>query len=375
MRGNDQQTGYMFSYVSPDERVPADHPLRPIRLMTEAVLARLSPRFDRLYSDIGRPSVPPEQLLRALLLQALYTVRSERLLMEQLQYNLLFRWFVGLSMDDHIWTPTVFSKNRDRLLEGDIAQAFFVEVLAEARGAGLLSDDHFTVDGTLLEAWASQKSFRPKDRPDPPSADPTSRNSTVNFRGELRTNDTHQSTTDPDARLYRKGSGQEAKLAYLGHVLTEHRHGLIIDALVTHATGTAERDAAAAMVADLPDTRRVTVAGDKNYDTKGFVRQLRDMGVTPHVAQYPETAHRGSAIDARTTRHPGYAVSQQKRKLVEQCFGWMKTIGLLRKLRHRGGARVNWTFIFTAAAFNLVRMRTLLTTTGLMRRTSGNHEP
>jgi len=263
-------------------------------------------------------------------------------------------------MDDAVWTPTVFSKNRDRLLEGDIAQAFFLEVRAEARAAGLLSDEHFTVDGTLLEAWASQKSVRPKDRTDPPSDDPPGRNPTVNFRGEERANDTHQSTTDPDARLYKKASGQEATLAYLGHVLTENRHGLIIDALVTHATGTAERDAAGAMVADLPDAHHVTVAGDKNYDTKGFVHLLREMGVTPHVAQYPETAHRGSAIDARTTRHPGYAVSQQKRKLVEQCFGWMKTIGLLRKLRHRGGARVNWTFIFTAAAFNLVRMRTLL---------------
>jgi transposase len=359
MRGDDQQTGFMFSYLSPDERVPADHPLRPIRRMTDAVLERLSPRFARVYSDLGRPSVAPEKLLRALLLQALYTVRSERLLVEQLQYNLLFRWFVGLSMDDAVWTPTVFSKNRDRLLEGDIAQAFFLEVRAEARAAGLLSDEHFTVDGTLLEAWAGQKSFRRKDRTDPPSDDPTGRNPTVNFRGEPRANETHQSTTDPDARLYKKASGQEAKLAYLGHVLTENRHGLIIDALVTHATGTAERDAAGAMVADLPDTRRVTVAGDKNYDTNGFVRQLREMGVTPHVAQYPETAHRGSAIDARTTRHPGYAVSQRRRKLVEQCFGWMKTVGLLRKLRHRGGARVNWTFIFTAAAYNLVRIRTL----------------
>ena len=359
MRGDDQQTGHLFSYLSPNDRVPADHPLRPIRQMTDTVLTRLSPRFDRLYSDIGRPSIPPEQLLRALLLQVLYTVRSERLLMEQLQYNLLFRWFVGLSMDDQVWTPTVFSKNRDRLLDGDIAQAFFLEVRAEAQAAGLLSDEHFTVDGTLLEAWASQKSFRPKDRPDPPSDDPTSRNPTVNFRGEARANDTHQSTTDPDARLYKKASGYEAKLAYLGHLLTENRHGLIIDALVTHATGTAERDAAAAMVADLPD-RRATVAGDKNYDTKGFVQLLRAMGVTPHVAQFPETVRRGSAIDARTTRHPGYAVSQQKRKLVEQCFGWMKTVGLLRKLRHRGGARVNWTFIFTAAVFNLVRMRTLL---------------
>jgi IS5 family transposase len=245
-------------------------------------------------------------------------------------------------------------------LDGDIAQAFFLEVRAEARAAGLLSDEHFTVDGTLLEAWASQKSFRPKDRPDSPSDDPTSRNPTVNFRGERRANDTHQSTTDPDARLYKKAAGQEAKLAYLGHVLTENRHGLIIDALVTHATGTAERTAASAMVAHLPEPRRVTVGGDKNYDTKGFVQELRGMGVTPHVAQYAKTAHRGSAIDARTTRHPGYAVSQQKRKLVEQCFGWMKTVGVLRKLRHRGRARVNWTFIFAAAAFNLVRMRTLL---------------
>ena len=359
MRGDDQQTGSMFSYLSPEERVPADHPLRPIRQMTDAVLQRLSPRFARLYSDIGRPSIAPEKLLRALLLQALYTVRSERLLMEQLHYNLLFRWFVGLSMDDPVWTPTVFSKNRDRLLDGDIAQAFFLEVRAEARASGWLSDDHFTVDGTLLEAWASQKSVRAKDGTSAPPDDPTSRNPTVNFKGEPRANDTHQSTTDPDARLYKKASGQEAKLAYLGHVLTENRHGLIIDALVTHATGTAERDAAAALIADLPATRRVTVAGDKNYDTQGFVRLLREMGVTPHVAQYPETPHRGSAIDGRTTRHPGYEVSQQKRKLVEQCLGWMKTVGLLRKLRHRGGGRVNWIFIFTAAAYNLVRMRTL----------------
>jgi transposase len=359
MRGDDQQTGYIFSYLSPEERVPADHPLRAIRQMTDAVFERLSARFDRLYSDIGRPSIAPEKLLRALLLQALYTVRSERLLMEQLQYNLLFRWFVGLSMDDPVWAPTVFSKNRDRLLDGDIAQAFFAEVRAEARAAGLLSDEHFTVDGTLLEAWAGQKSFRRKDGTDPPPDEPGGRNPTVNFHGEPRANDTHASTTDPDARLYKKGKGHEAKLAYLGHVLTENRHGLIVDALVTHATGTAEREAAAALIADTPDTGRVTVGGDKNYDTKDFVRQLRAMGVTPHVAQYPDTATRGSAIDARTTRHPGYLVSQRKRKLVEQCFGWMKTVGMLRKLRHRGGDRVNWTFIFTAAAYNLVRLRTL----------------
>jgi transposase len=359
MRGDDQQTGYIFSYLSPEERVPADHPLRAIRPMTDAVFERLSPRFERLYSEIGRPSIAPEKLLRALLLQALYTVRSERLLMEQLQYNLLFRWFVGLSMDDPVWAPTVFSKNRDRLLDGDIAQAFFTEVRAEARARGWLSDEHFTVDGTLLEAWAGQKSFRRKDRTDPPPDDPAGRNPTVNFRGEPRANDTHASTTDPDARLYKKGKGHEAKLAYLGHVLTENRHGLIVDALVTHATGTAEREAAVALIADTPNTGRLTVGGDKNYDTKDFVRQLRAMGVTPHVAQYPDTATRGSAIDARTTRHPGYLVSQRKRKLVEQCFGWMKTVGMLRKLRHRGGDRVNWTFIFTAAAYNLVRLRTL----------------
>src|SRR5438067_1226897 len=284
MRGTDQQQGALFSVVSLEDRVPADHPLRVMRALVDGALAELSPRFEAMYARVGRPSIPPEQLLRALLLQVLYTVRSERLLMEQLQYNLLFRWFVGLSMDDAVWTPTVFSKNRDRLLDGDIAQAFFLEVRAEARAAGLLSDEHFTVDGTLLEAWASQKSFRPKDRPYPPSDDPTSRNPTVNFRGEPRANDTHQSTTDPDARLYKKASGQEAKLAYLGHVLTENRHGLIIDALVTHATGTAERDAAGAMIADLPTTHRVTVAGDKNYDTRGFVHLLRAMGVTPHVA-------------------------------------------------------------------------------------------
>ena len=358
MRGDDQQTGWMFSYVSPEERVPADHPLRAIRQMTEVIFARLSPRFDRLYSDIGRPSIPPEKLLRALLLQGLYTVRSERLLMEQLQYNLLFRWFVGLGMDDPVWDPTTFTKNRDRLLEGDIAEAFFQEVLALARAARLLSDDHFTVDGTLLEAWASHKSFRRRNTPRDPPQD--SGNPSVDFRGETRTNDTHQSTTDPDTRLYRKSRASEAKLCYLGHLLTENRHGLIVDALVTPATGTAEREAALAMLGELPDTGRITLGGDKNFDTQAFVRWTRELGVTPHVAQFPETKSRGSAIDARTTRHPGYALSQQKRKLVEQAFGWMKTIGSMRKLHHRGGPRVNWNFTFTAAAYNLVRLRTLL---------------
>jgi transposase len=358
MRGDDRQTGWMFSYVSPEERVPPDHPLRAIRQMTDAIFDRLSPRFDRLYSNIGRPSIPPEQLLRALLLQGFYTVRSEALLMEQLQYNLLFRWFVGLSMDDPVWDATTFSKNRERLLAGDIADAFFREVVADAAAAGLVSDEHFTVDGTLLEAWASQKSFRRRDTPVDPPDDPG--NPTINFRGEPRKNDTHHSTTDPDARLYKKSTGTEAKLAYLGHLLMENRNGLIVDAMVTAATGRAERDAAVTMLGALPNSGRITVGGDANYDTRDFVRHTREMGVTPHVTQYPETDRRGSAIDARTTRHPGYEISQRKRKLVEQAFGWMKTVGLLRKLHHRGGPLVDWIFTFHAAAYNLVRLRRLL---------------
>lgn len=354
MRGDDRQTGSMFSYLSPEERIPADHPLRPIRRMTDTILRRLSPQFGRLYSDIGRPSIPPEKLLRALLLQVLYTVRSERLLMEQLQYNLLFRWFVGLSMDDPVWVPTVFSKNRDRLLEGDIAAAFFDAVVAEAKAAGLLSDEHFTVDGTQLEAWAGLKSFKrrgapPSDPPDDPG------NPTVNFRGEKRSNATHESTTDPDAQLYKKADGQKSVLAYLGHLLMENRYGLIVNVCATAATGTAERDAAVMMLA-AGGRRGRTVGGDKNYDVASCVEAFRDVGVTPHVAQKVLF----SAIDGRTTRQPGYAVSQRKRKLVEQAFGWMKTIGLLRKLRHRGGELVDWNMTFTAAAYNLIRLRTLL---------------
>jgi transposase len=358
MRGDDRQTGWMFSYVSPEERVPADHPLRAIRRMTDAIFERLSPQFDRLYSRLGRPSIPPEKLLRALLLQGFYTVRSEALLMEQLQYNLLFRWFVGLSMDDPVWDATTFSKNRERLLVGEVAAAFFREVLAEAAAAGLVSDEHFTVDGTLLEAWASQKSFRRRDTPVDPPDDPG--NPTINFRGEPRKNDTHQSTTDPDARLYKKSTGGEAKLAYLGHLLMENRNGLIVDAMVTAATGMAERDAALTMLGELPEGGRITVGGDANYDTRDFVRHTREMSVTPHVTQFPDTPRRGSAIDGRTTRHPGYEISQRKRKLVEQAFGWMKTVGLLRKLHHRGGPLVDWIFTFHAAAYNLVRLRRLL---------------
>ncbi|MEO7275273.1 MAG: IS5 family transposase [Vicinamibacterales bacterium] len=361
MRGADEQPGAMFSYVSLEERVPADHPLRAIRQITDRALARLSPQFGALYVNFGRPSVPPEQLLRALLLQALYTIRSERQLMEQLDYNLLFRWFVGLSMDARVWSPTTFSKNRDRLLGGDIAQAFFEAVRLHAETERLLSDEHFTVDGTLLEAWASHKSVRPKDeeRPAPTGGG----NPTVDFRGERRTNDTHQSTTDPDARLYKKSRGQGARLGYLGHVVMEHRSGLLVQATVTPADGHGERDAALTMLERMPGRHRVTLAADKAYDTRDFVANLRAMGVTPHVARYTPSAHRRSAIDGRTTRHPGYAISQQKRKLVEQGFGWMKTIGGLRKLHHRGGPLVTWVFTFAAAAYNIVRMRRLLPAT------------
>ena len=353
MRGPDDQTKHMFSYLSPEQRVRADHPLRVIRAMTDRVFTELSPRFTTMYSDIGRPSIPPEQLLRALLLQSLYTVRSERLLMEEIDYSVLYRWFVGLSMDDPIWSPTTFSKNRDRLLASDIASAFFDAVLAQADEAGLLSDEHFTVDGTLLDAWASLKSFRRKDAgPARPPDDPG--NPTVNFHGESRRNDTHQSTTDPDARLARKGQGKEAKLSYAGHVLLDNRHGLVANVCTTAATGTADREAAVLLLGAL--AHGGTVGGDKGFDVPSFVASVRDLAITPHVAQKVK----GSAIDGRTTRHAGYAISQQKRKLIEQVFGWMKTVGGLRKLRHRGGALVDWIVTFTAAAYNLIRLRTLL---------------
>ncbi|HEX3582285.1 MAG TPA: IS5 family transposase [Thermoanaerobaculia bacterium] len=357
MRGDDPRHDGMFSYITPEARVRPDHPLRPIRRMTDAALERLSSRFDRLYSTIGRPSIPPEKLLRALLLQLLYSIRSERLLMEELDYNILYRWFVGLSLDDPIWDATTFTKNRNRLLDGDVADAFFTEVLAAIQRDGLLSDEHFTVDGTLLEAWASHKSFKPKGGDRTPPDDP--KNPTVNFHGQIRRNDTHQSTTDPEARLYKKGGGHEAKLAYLGHLLTENRHGFIVNAAVTDASGTGERDAAIAMLGELPLTsQRVTVAADKLFDRRAWVAAVRRMRITPHVAQYAGTG--GSAIDGRTTRHPGYAVSQRRRKLIEQAFGWMKTVGLLRRLRHRGGRLVDWIFTFAAAAYNLVRWRNLV---------------
>jgi len=357
MRGKDEQQLDVFSYISSEQRVPHDHPLRPLRVMTDEALRELQPRFNKLYAKTGRPSIAPEKLLRALLLQALYSVRSERMLMEQLNYNLLFRWFVGLNMDDSVWDVTVFTKNRERLLDGDIAEAFFQAVLQQARERNLLSDEHFTVDGTLLEAWASVKSYQRKDAkngvpPDHPG------NATVDFHGEKRSNETHQSKTDPDAKMARKGKGKEAKLSYNGNLLVENRHGLIVNSEVFEANGTAERDAALVMLEQIPGTKQVTVGGDKAYDTADFVAECRNLKVTPHVAQNLERPG-GSAIDARTTQHSGYAISQRKRKRIEECFGWLKTIALLRKVRHRGIFKVGWVFTFAAAAYNLVRMRNL----------------
>ncbi len=359
MRGQDTQQSGMFSYVSAEERVPAGHPLRPIRVMVDQALSEMTSSFDAMYKKLGRPSIAPEKLLRTLLLQVLYSIRSERMLMEQLEYNLLFRWFVGLNIDDAVWVPTVFSKNRDRLLAGDIAQKFFAQVLQQAQAAKLTSDEHFSVDGTLIEAWASQKSFQQKDQPSADKDDPG--NPTVDFHGEKRRNDTHESKTDPEARLARKGGGKEAKLSYCGNVLMENRNGLVVEAELRQASGTAERDAAAALAESLQNRQRVTIAADKGYDTKDFVAAMRDLNVTPHVAQN-EKRPGGSAIDGRTTRHEGYKISQRKRKRIEEVFGWMKTVGMLRKTRHRGVAKVGWVFTFAAAAYNLVRMRTLLPT-------------
>jgi len=359
MRGDDQQQGGAFSYITPEARIPKDHPLRAIRTMTDQVLRELSPRFEAIYSHLGRPSIPPEQLLRALLLQVLYTVRSERLLMEQLDYNILFRWFVGLSMDDEVWNPTVFTKNRERLLDGDIAQAFFEKVLALARGKSLLSDEHFTVDGTLVEAWAGHKSFKKKgSKSTKPPDDPG--NPTVDFSGEKRSNATHESTTDPEAKLYRKSFGTESKLSYWGHVLMDNRHGLAVGGRVTQATSYAERTAAIDLLAKAPGAGRATLGADKAYDVRSFVETLRFLRVTPHIAA--KVKH--SAVDRRTIRHRGYEVSQRKRKLVEQIFGWMKTVGLMRKTRHRGERRVGWMFVFTLAVHNLVRLRNLQAASG-----------
>ena len=356
MRGWDARSDALFSYVSCETRVPKDHPLRPIRQIVDEALRALSPEFERLYARFGRPSIPPERLLRALLLQAFYSVRSEKQLMEQLDYNLLFRWFVGLSVDAAVWDETVFTKNRERLIEGDIARKLMAAVLDQGSVKALLSDEHFSVDGTLIEAWASIKSFRPKDGSGEPPA--PGRNGARDFHREKRSNQTHASTTDRDARLYRKGPGQPAKLSYLGHVLMENRHALVVDTRLSLATGTAEREAALEMVADRPGNHRITLGADKAYDVAAFVTDLRDYGVTPHVAQ--NTTNRRSAIDGRTTRHPGYAVSGRVRKRIEEVFGWAKTAAGFRKTRHRGVARVGWMFTLTATAYNLVRLPKLV---------------
>ena len=357
MRGTDHQQADMYSYLSPEARVRPEHPLRAIRAMADRALTNMSSRFDAMYATTGRPSIPPEKLLRAQLIQMLYSVRSERLLMEEIDYSMLFRWFVGMNLDEPVWDVTVFTKNRDRLLDGDVARDFLCEVVNQAREKNLTSDEHFTVDGTLIEAWASLKSFQYKDQKNPPPDDPG--NPTIDFHGETRSNQTHASTTDPDALLARKGSGKEAKLSYTGNLLVENRNGLIVTTELFQANGTAERDAGLVMLEQIRGEHRVTVGADKGYDTRDFVAECRNLKVTPHVAQNTKRSG-GSAIDERTTRHAGYEISQKKRKRIEESFGWLKTIALMRKVRHRGIHKVGWVFTFAAAAYNLVRMRNLL---------------
>ena len=363
MRGPDERSDSLFSYVSCEARVPAEHPLRPVRAIVDEALEVLSPDFERLYSKEGRPSIAPEKLLRALLLQAFYSVRSERQLIEQLDYNLLFRWFVGLSMDAAIWDVTVFTKNRDRLLAGDVAAKFMVAVLSQPRVKRLLSDEHFSVDGTLIEAWASIKSFRPKDGSGEPPG--PGRNSERSFHGEKRSNETHASTTDPEAKLYRKSDGHPSRLCFLGHTLMENRSGLVVAARLTQASGTAEREAALALIdSHRPGRRRITLGADKAYDVTAFVEALRARRVTPHITIDGHVRKTGkprkTAVDRRTTRHPGYTLSQRLRKRIEEPFGWVKTIAALRKTRHRGVARVGWMFTLAMAAYNVIRIPKLL---------------
>jgi transposase len=349
MRGDEKQQGEMFSYVSMEERVPSDHPLRAIRRLVDQILARMSKRFDKMYADNGRPSIPPERLLRALLLPTFYSIRSERMLMEQLDYNLLFRWFVGLEMDEPVWNHAVFSKNRERLLNEKMAREFFSEVLEQAKPH--LSQEHFTVDGTMIEAWASQKSFQRKDGRDDDGPGAAS------FHGDKRTNATHASKTDPDARLYKKSRGSEAKLSYLGHVMVENRHGFIVEAMLTQADGTAEADAAILMADAMRKRRRgrrFTLGADKAYDSRDLVSTLQAMNITPHVAQ--NNKNRRSAIDGRTTRHRGYAMSQSRRPIIERAFGWLKTVAGMKKVKLRGLEKVSWLFQYAVAAYNLWRI-------------------
>jgi len=355
MRGNEVKTDAMFVYLSPESFVPKEHPLRPIRVMVDTALAKLDTKFNALYSHTGRPSIPPEQLLKALLLQALFSVRSNRLLVEQINYNILFRWFIGLGLDEKVWDHSSFSTNLERLIDAEVSRLFLAKIVDQASTAGLISSEHFSVDGTLIEAWASIKSFRPKDDDPKP---PVGRNQERDFHGEKLSNETHVSTTDPEARLYKKGKGKEARMSFMGNAMMENRNGLIVEGVVTQATGTAEREAAVEMVAEVAGKRRITVGGDKGYDTHGFVEDLRELQATPHVAQNTER-NGGSAIDGRTTRHEGYRVSLRIRKRIEEVFGWIKTIGNLRKTRHRGTAKVDWYFVLALSAYNLVRMRNL----------------
>jgi transposase len=350
MRGDDCDQSRMFSYLSPDDRVPSDHPLRAIRQMTDEALRGMTRRFQSMYSRLGRRSIPPEKLLRALLLQVFYSIRSERLLIEQLNYNMLFRWFVGLSMDEPVWDATVFSKNRQRLLDGDIAQVFFAAVIAQARQQGLLSDEHFTVDGTLLQAWASMKSYQKKE--DPPEQG-------SGARGKVLLRDRYESKTDPEAHLYRKSAGGAFQMSYLGHVLMENRNGLPVAARATVAHPQGEREAALEMLAAVTGGKRhVTVGADKAYDEAKFVQDLRALQVTPHIQKY-EHENRRSNLDGRTSRHPGYAISLKKRKQIEHIFGWLKTTGQMRKVRHRGRALVEWMFTLAVSGYNLVRLSRL----------------
>jgi transposase/IS5 family transposase len=352
MRGKPEKQITMLSALTPDQLVPHDHPIRQIKPIVDKALSELSPTFNRMYADLGRPSIPPEHLLKASLLIALYSIRSERQFCERLQYDLLFKWFLDLNIMDPAFDASSFSKNKERLLEHQVAREFLTAIISEARRRKLLSEDHFTVDGTLLEAWASLKSIHPKDGGETPK--PGDRNPDVDFRGAPRTNDTHQSSTDPQARLARKGSGKEAKLCFAGHVLMENRTGLVVDVTVTRATGTAEWDTALDMIEKVPGSRRITVGADKGYDTRDFVTACREMNVTPHVAR-----RKWSILDERTTRHDGYQVSQRIRKRIEEIFGWVKTVGGGRKLRYKGVARNQLWAEFTAAAYNLVRMAKL----------------
>ena len=366
MRGSDGRSGSLFSYVDIEARVRRDHPLRTIRSIVDTALQTLSPDFSSLYSGMGHPSIPPEMLLRAMLLQAFYSIRSERQLMERLEFDLLFRWFVGLGIDDPAWDHSTFSKNRDRLLDGEIAAKFLAAVLMQPKVKRLLSSDHFSVDGTLIDAWASMKSFKPKDGGDggDPGGDQSGgRNQDVDFKGSKRSNDTHESTTDPQARLYRKGQGMEARLCFMGHALMENRSGLFVDACLTQANGHAERVAALSMIEPWADrSAAITLGADKGYDTEDFVNELRAMNVRPHVAQ--NTSGRRSNIDGRTTRHDGYATSQRIRKRIEEGFGWLKTVAGQRKTRLIRKGRVIWAFTFAVAAYNLTRLPKLFAGVG-----------